>query len=61
MHDLYEQLSAALGREDGQAATEYGLVIGVILLSLALTVVILANSITAFLDGVAGVVELLVP
>jgi Flp pilus assembly pilin Flp len=39
MHEFCEQLSAALRREDGQGATEYGLVIAVILLSLALTVV----------------------
>ncbi len=61
MHEFCEQLSAALRREDGQGATEYGLVIAVILLSLALTVVTLASSITTFLDGVAGLVDLLVP
>lgn len=61
MHDRYEQLSAALGREDGQGATEYGLVIAIVLLSLASTVVLLAGSVTTFLDGVGGLVELLVP
>jgi Flp pilus assembly pilin Flp len=45
--------------EDGQGATEYGLVIALILLSLALTVGILATSITGFIDGVAALIDLL--
>ncbi|HSC50618.1 MAG TPA: hypothetical protein VLD16_10180 [Gaiellaceae bacterium] len=54
-------LGHALGREDGQGATEYGLVIGIVLLSLAVTVVALATSITAFLNAVAAVVDALLP
>jgi Flp pilus assembly pilin Flp len=52
MRKLYEL-------EDGQGATEYGLVIALILLSLALTVGILATSITGFIDGVAALIDLL--
>jgi Flp pilus assembly pilin Flp len=61
MHELYEQLRHALGREDGQGATEYGLVIALVLLSVASTVVILATSITNFLNGVGGLVDALIP
>jgi len=61
MYERWRQLRDAPGREDGQGATEYGLVIALVLLSLASTVVILATSIAAFLDGVAGAVEALLP
>lgn len=61
MGELHEQIRHALGREDGQAATEYGLVIAAVLLSLALTVAMLATSITTFLNDVAGLLDALVP
>jgi Flp pilus assembly pilin Flp len=61
MHELHEQIRHALGREDGQGATEYGLVIAAVLLSLALTVAMLATSITNFLNDVAGAVDGLLP
>jgi Flp pilus assembly pilin Flp len=61
MHELYGQLRRALGREDGQGATEYGLVLALVLLSLGSTVAILATSITTFVNGVAGAVEALLP
>lgn len=61
MRELDEQIRPALGREDGQGATEYGLVIAAVLLSLALTVAMLATSITNFLNDVAGAVDALLP
>ncbi len=61
MDALTTQLRRALLREDGQGATEYGLVIGIVLLTLAVTVVALATSITTFLNAVAGVVDALLP
>ena len=61
MRELLEQNRHALGREDGQGATEYGLVIAAVLLSLALTVAMLATSITTFLNDVAGLLDALVP
>jgi len=61
MYERWKQLRHALSRENGQGSTEYGLVIALVLLSLASTVVILATSITAFVDGVAAAVEALLP
>lgn len=55
------QLRAALRREDGQGATEYGLVLALVLLSLAATVVVLAGSIVAFLEAIAALVDTLLP
>jgi Flp pilus assembly pilin Flp len=60
MHELHE-IRRALDSEDGQGATEYGLVIALVLLSLASTVVILATSISTFLNGVGGLVDALLP
>ncbi|HSB39474.1 MAG TPA: hypothetical protein VLD13_10340 [Gaiellaceae bacterium] len=61
MDGLDDQRSAPLGREDGQGATEYGIVIAVVLLSLTLTIGVLAASITTFLNSIAGLVDLLLP
>jgi Flp pilus assembly pilin Flp len=61
MDELNKQFGRALGREDGQGATEYGLVIALVLLTLASTVVVLATSITNFLNGVSGLVDALIP
>lgn len=61
MRELHEQIRHALGREDGQGATEYGLVIALVVLSLASTLVILATSITNFLNDVAGLLDALIP
>ena len=72
MHNLYERATLALGRvltlsredltrEDGQGATEYGLVIAFVVLSIALTVGLMGAAITNFLGRVAGKLDLLVP
>lgn len=61
MDGFDDKLLAPLGREDGQGATEYGIVIAVVLLSLALTIGVLAASITTFLNSIAGLVDLLLP
>jgi Flp pilus assembly pilin Flp len=50
-----------LKREDGQGATEYGLVIAFVVLSIAVTVGVLGTSITNFLGRVAGKLNALVP
>jgi Flp pilus assembly pilin Flp len=65
MHKLYEQVNMAIGRvltlsredlkrQDGQGATEYGLVIAFVVVGLALTIGVLGTSIKDFLAGVAG-------
>jgi Flp pilus assembly pilin Flp len=72
MQNLYEQFTLALGRvltlnredlkrEEGQGATEYGLVIAFVVLSIALTVGLMGAAITNFLGRVAGKLNLLVP
>ena len=61
MRDRCNHLAMTLRREDGQAATEHGMVIALIVVSLALTVGILATSTTTFVDGVAGLIDLLAP
>ena len=72
MHKLIEQVNVALGRvmtlrvedlkrQEGQGATEYGLVIAFVVLSIALTIGLLGSAITAFLGRVAGKLDLLVP
>ncbi len=72
MRNLYEQATLALGRvltisrddlkrENGQGATEYGLVIAFVVLSIALTVGVMGTAITGFLGRVAGKLNLLVP
>jgi Flp pilus assembly pilin Flp len=65
MHKLHEQVNTLIGRvltlsredlkrEDGQGATEYGLVIAFVVVGLAITIGVLGTSIKAFLAGVAG-------
>jgi Flp pilus assembly pilin Flp len=72
MHKLYERASLALGRvltisredlrrEDGQGATEYGLVIAFVVVSIALTIGLLGTAITDFLGRVAGKLNAIVP
>ena len=72
MHKLYERATLALGRvltisrddlkrEDGQGATEYGLVIAFVVVSIALTIGLLGTAITGFLGRVAAKIDLIVP
>jgi Flp pilus assembly pilin Flp len=72
MHKLYERATLALGRvltisredlrrEDGQGATEYGLVIAFVVVSIALTIGLLGTAITGFLGRVAGKLNAIVP
>jgi Flp pilus assembly pilin Flp len=72
MHKLYEQVTLTLGRvltlsrddfkrEDGQGATEYGIVIAFVVVSIALTIGLMGTAITAFLGRVAGKLDGLVP
>src|SRR5690349_23673687 len=72
MHTLYEKASLALGRvltlsrddlkrEDGQGATEYGILIAFVVLSIALTIGVMGTAITDFLGRVAGKLDALVP
>jgi Flp pilus assembly pilin Flp len=72
MHKLYEQFSLALARvltvsreelrrESGQGATEYGILIAFVVLSIALTIGLLGTAITDFLGRVAGQLDGLVP
>jgi Flp pilus assembly pilin Flp len=72
MYKLYERASLALGRvltisredlrrEDGQGATEYGLVIAFVVVSIALTIGLLGTAITGFLGRVAGKLNAIVP
>ena len=50
-----------LKREDGQGATEYGLLIAFVVLSIAITVGVLGTAITGFLGRVGGKLDGLVP
>jgi Flp pilus assembly pilin Flp len=72
MHKLYERATLALGRvltvsredlrrEDGQGATEYGLVIAFVVVSIALTIGLLGTAITGFLGRVAAKLDAIVP
>ena len=72
MKNMYEKATVALGRvltisredlkrQDGQGATEYGLVIAFVVLSIALTVGLMGAAITNFLGRVAGKLDALVP
>lgn len=64
MHKLYEHISRAfrsIKREEGQGATEYGLVIAFLVVALAVTVGALGTSIGNFLTGVGGALEALIP
>jgi Flp pilus assembly pilin Flp len=65
MHKLHEQVNTLIGRvltlsredlkrEDGQGATEYGLVIAFIVLSLGIALATMGTAITTFLGKVAG-------
>jgi Flp pilus assembly pilin Flp len=72
MHKLYEQVQLAIGRvltlspedlkrQEGQGATEYGLVIAFVVVSIALTIGLLGTAITGFLGRVAGKLNAIVP
>jgi Flp pilus assembly pilin Flp len=72
MHKLYERASLTLGRvltisrddlkrEDGQGATEYGLVIAFVVLTIAVTVGALGTSITNFLGRVGAGLDKILP
>lgn len=72
MHKLYEQVSLIVGRaltlsredlkrEEGQGATEYGLVIAFLVIALAATVGALGTSIQNFLTAVGTALEGLAP
>jgi Flp pilus assembly pilin Flp len=65
MHKLHERVNTLIGRvlmlsredlkrQDGQGATEYGLVIAFVVVGLAITIGVLGTSIKDFLAGVAG-------
>jgi Flp pilus assembly pilin Flp len=67
MHKLYEAPSLALlrlldlEREEGQGATEYGLVIAVLIISLAVPIGLLGTAITDFMGRVADQIDVLIP
>ena len=72
MQKMYEEFSVALGRvltlswsdlkrQEGQGATEYGLLIAFVVLSIALTVGLLGTAITNFLGRVGKKLDGLVP
>ena len=72
MHKLYEHVSLAVARvltlsrddfkrEEGQGATEYGLVIAFLVIALAATVGLLGQSIQNFLESVGTALEGLAP
>jgi Flp pilus assembly pilin Flp len=72
MQKLIEQVNVALGRvmtlsredlkrEDGQGATEYGIVIAFVVVSIALTIGLLGTAITGFLGRVGGKLDALIP
>jgi Flp pilus assembly pilin Flp len=63
MHKLYEHVLLALyrmKREEGQGATEYGLVIAFLVLVIAASVGALGDSISAFLTDVGAQLEALI-
>jgi Flp pilus assembly pilin Flp len=55
------QLYVALRREEGQGATEYAMVIGFLVVTLAAALILLGGSITGFLGRVGDAVDLLDP
>lgn len=72
MHKLYERASLAVGRvlvpsrdflsrESGQGATEYGLVLAFVVVTLGLAIGGLGDSIVGFLGKVAGDIDGLIP
>jgi Flp pilus assembly pilin Flp len=62
---MYVQVSLALfrllDREEGQGATEYGLVMALLIISLAVSIGLLGAAITDFIGAVADQVDLLIP
>ena len=50
-----------LKRQEGQGATEYGLVIAFVVLTIALTIGLMGTAIQDFLGRVAGKLDALVP
>jgi len=50
-----------LKREDGQGATEYGIVIAFVVVSIALTIGLMGAAITGFLGRVGHKLDLLIP
>lgn len=72
MHNLHNWVMVAVGRmltvsredlkrEDGQGATEYGIVIAFVVVSIALTIGLMGSAITNFLSRVADQLDLLIP
>jgi Flp pilus assembly pilin Flp len=72
MEKLHAFVQTTLGRaltlrwedlksEDGQGATEYGLVIAFVVLTITATLGLLGGSITAFLGRVAGALDKIAP
>ena len=72
MQNLIEQGNMAIGRvmtlsledlkrEEGQGATEYGIVIAFVVVSIALTIGLMGTAITSFLGRVAGKLNGLIP
>jgi Flp pilus assembly pilin Flp len=55
------QAYLALRREDGQGATEYAMVIGVLVVLLGVSLGVLGLGITGFLDRVASKLDALIP
>jgi Flp pilus assembly pilin Flp len=72
MHTVYEKATLVLGRvltlsfedlkrQEGQGATEYGLVIAFVVLSIAVTIGLMGTAIVGFLGRVAAKLDALVP
>jgi Flp pilus assembly pilin Flp len=72
MYKLYERASLAIGRvltlsredikrQEGQGATEYGLVIAFLVITLAASVGLLGTHISSFLGKVGTALEALAP
>jgi Flp pilus assembly pilin Flp len=64
MHKLYEHVSLALRRvkrEEGQGATEYGLLIAFLVIGLAVTIGLLGTAIGDFLAAVGNALTALAP
>jgi Flp pilus assembly pilin Flp len=72
MHKLHEQVTTLIGRvltlsredlkrEDGQGATEYGLVIAFVVIGLSVTLGLMGTAITDFLGRVATAIGNLYP
>ena len=62
---MFERISLKLvelsSKEDGQGATEYAMVIGFLVVTLAAALILLGGSITGFLGRVGDAVDLLDP